>query len=220
MSSPSSSLRHFLRTLDVWSFFIPAAGILSFLLVANLAFWFLLTRPRLDLAAGSRASLQRSERELSTARRKVENVRDRLSEARCARDDLETFRDDILASKHSRMTRVMGSIRELARTFRMDPENISYDVQALEDEQLVHFSINFPLRGSYEDLRQFILHIENSEHFLLIQQIGLRGSPDGGASVLNLSIRLHTYFALTDSEAPTTLAEASRIVVGSADRSR
>ena len=45
-----------------------------------------------------------------------------------------------------------------------------------------------------ESLRQFLQKVEGSEHFLIIDEIGLSGSKEGGAQ-LSLNIRVATYFS-------------------------
>jgi len=183
-----------LRWLDLRSALVPVGAVLLGILVLNGLFYLFLTRPRLEIAAGSRASFQRLNQRLVAEREAVDAIRHRISLARCIAFDLARFRDEVLSNKVDRMTVVQKSLRDLARTFRMDPENIQYSMKETPDSGLMTFSVSFPLHGSYEDLRQFLHHVEESEHFLLIDGVGLRGTQEGGAS-LDLSIRLSTYFA-------------------------
>jgi Tfp pilus assembly protein PilO len=183
-----------LRWLDLRSTLVPVGAVLLGILVLNLLFYVFLTRPRLEMAAGSRASFQRLNQRLVEEREAEDAIRRRVSLARCTAYDLTKFRDDVLSSKVARMTVVMKSLRDLARTFRMDPENIQYQMKEMPDSGLMTLGVSFPLHGSYEDLRQFLHHIEESEHFLLIDGVGLRGTQEGGAQ-LDLNIRLSTYFA-------------------------
>jgi Tfp pilus assembly protein PilO len=203
------------RWIDLRARTVPIATALLVILALNGIFYLFLTRPRLELAAGTRASFQELNTQIQKQRAGVEEVRDRLSTARCARFDLKRLRDEVLSNKVHRMTLVQKTLRELAQTFRMDPESIRYEFREVPDQPLVSFTISFPLRGSYVDLRQFLYHVEKSDHFLLIDSVGLSGSREGGKQ-LNLSIRLSTYFAVDDSplldagpSRPTTRARRS-----------
>lgn len=182
------------RRVDWRGALLPVGSILVGILLVNVLFYVFLTRPRLEVAAGSRDVFERTERSLRSERDATREVRDRLSQVRCISADLEEFRHEVLSTKMDRMTKVQKSIRELARAYNMNPDNISYTWRESQDGSLLSFEIRFPLEGSYSDLRQFLYHIETSEHFLLVEQVGLQGSRRGGAA-LNLDIRLSTYFA-------------------------
>ncbi|MEE9219526.1 MAG: hypothetical protein V3U98_10725 [Acidobacteriota bacterium] len=109
------------------------------------------------------------------------------------RENLERFHDEILSEKFVKMTTIQREIRKLATQFQINPENIAYSPAYLEDQELVYFGISFPLRGSYENLRQFIQRVEISPNFLIIDDISLAGGREGGVT-LNLNVMLHTYF--------------------------
>lgn len=210
MTAPApKELARGLRWLDLRSVLVPAGSVLLAVLALDLAFYLFFTRPRLQMAAGTRASLVSLEERLASERAAVQMVRDRLSLIRCVSYDVERFRKEVLSSKVERMTRVQKELRDLARTFQMDPESISYQVQEVNDTDFTSFGINFPLTGSYQDLRQFLHHVEDSELFLLVDAVSLSGGVEGG-SALNLNIRMSTYFAGPEPDEPSKAGAAHR----------
>jgi Tfp pilus assembly protein PilO len=190
------------RQADLNEMIVPVGGALLAVLVLNLLFYVGLTRPRLDQASGSRATLGEEERRLRAEERRMAEERRRLSFAHCVEHDLDRFFEEVIQTKEERMTRVQKAVRDLAVAFRMNPENIAY--QAHEDRRtgIVEFGVSFPLQGSYENLRQFLQHVEASEHFLVVDAISLEGSPEGGVT-LQLVIRLSTFFRGPEGGEPT-----------------
>ena len=190
-----------LQRADMRASFLRGGGPLLGVLALNILFYIFFTGPRLAVAAGSREAFEQTEQSLQRERATARDVRDRLSQVRCVSADLETFRRDVLSSKQERMTKVQKNIRELARAYNMNPNNITYGVNENQEQSLLSFEVSFPLEGSYSDLRQFLHHVESSEHFLLVEQITLKGSKHGGTA-LGLNIRLSTYFAQDPQQEP------------------
>lgn len=167
--------------------------ILGVWLAGNLIVTFLVLLPRSERAESVReavgefrqARLDR-ERTMQTVRRDYERVMD-------GRRSLGTFYSEVLSTKHDRMTAVQKEIRDIAIKFNMNPETVSFSKEIFEDDQVVKFSTVMPLNGSYENLRQFISAVENSENFLTITGILLAGSKEGGV-ILSLNVTVATYF--------------------------
>jgi Tfp pilus assembly protein PilO len=167
--------------------------ILGVAAAANLVVFLLLTEPLHRLSRVRLAEWQAMEQRLEQRRRSVERLQLQVERLERQSANLAQFYDAILADKVSRMTAIQRGIRMLSTQFNVNPESVSYGPTYLPVADLVQFDVSFPLRGSYESLRQFVQRVESSEHFLVIDDISLADSREGGVS-LNLNVRLHTYF--------------------------
>jgi Tfp pilus assembly protein PilO len=70
---------------------------------------------------------------------------------------------------------------------------MDYTTSQVEGTRLVRFQITIPLVGGYPNLRHFVQRVETAQYLVVIDSIELAGSREGGA-MLNLTIRLSTYF--------------------------
>lgn len=181
--------------------------ILGVWLAGNLIATFLVLLPRSERAESVREAVDRFRQARIERDRTVEEVRREYQRIMDGRRSLGTFYRVVLSTKQERMTTVQREVREIAAKFNINPETISYSKEIFEDDQIVKFSTVMPLHGSYENLRQFISAVENSENFLTITSILLTGSKEGGI-MLSLNVTLATYFfdpdvALQSGPGPT-----------------
>jgi Tfp pilus assembly protein PilO len=184
-----SARRHF----DIREKSGPIAVLLIAWLAGNLVMAFLVNLPRGERAESLREAVERFQQRRVQRERAVGELRNEYRRIMDGQRSLRTFYNDVLSTKQARMTAVQREIRKLARTFHTNPETIGYPKEIFEKDQIVRFSAVMPLTGSYENLRQFISAVENSENFLTITGITLADSKEGGV-ILSLRITLSTYF--------------------------
>ncbi len=164
------------------------------LLAANALFYAALVRPRAQglrqLAEESGPGLARVEvRESEVAAR--EGFAEGLARAT---EDLETLRTKVLSTRERRMIEVQLELARIARQFGINLQRVQYENESLEDGAIERFAMVVPLEGGYANLRKFIRSVEDSDKFLVIEQVGLATAQDGG-SLIELNITLATYFA-------------------------
>src|SRR5207247_304539 len=88
---------------------------------------------------------------------------------------------------------------ELAAKYRLEPHSIGLNYSPMVKERIEQMSISFNLKGSYENLRQFISDTEQAKDkdgrdlFFAIDSVTLVDSTDSG-SELNLHLAVSTYF--------------------------
>ncbi len=171
--------------------------ILGALAAGNFLVFLILTDPMYQIREVRVAEWEALTSRIEQRERSVDRMERQRSRLQRQRDNLVRFHDDILSDKVSKLTTIQREIRSLATQFHVNPETVSYAPEYLKDQDLVSFEISFPLRGSYENLRQFIQSVESSRNFLIINDISLADSREGGV-LLSVSIRLRTFFQ--DSE--------------------
>ena len=171
--------------------------VLGALAIGNLLLFLIFTDPMYQLREVRVAEWDALGHRIEQRRRSVDRMERQCKRLEQQQKNLVHFHDDILSDKVTKLTAIQREIRDLATQFEINPENISYSPEYVKDQELVNFEISFPLRGSYENLRQFIDRVERSQNFLIIDDISLTDAREGGV-VLSLNIRLRTFFQ--DSE--------------------
>ncbi len=172
-------------------------GVLAVWLAANLVVTLVVNFPRARKVESLREAAERFARVRAERERTADALRAEYQRIMDGRRTLDTFYSDVLSTKSDRMTAVQREVREIARKYNIDPETITYGHEPFEKDQIAKFSIVMPLNGSYENLRQFISSVENSENFLTISNILLTDSKEGGV-ILSLNVTLATFFFDTD----------------------
>jgi len=138
----------------------------------------------------------------------IVEARDELAELRQERLDLEgeiqaiaSSRTSVnilyrerLATESARLTRAIAEVKDLATRAGLRPTSISYPTQAIEELGLRQRWFVFGVDGSYADLRKLINLLELSDSFLVLDEVGLRGSASSGR--LSIQLRLSTLFAV------------------------
>jgi len=163
------------------------------LALINVIFFLLLTRPKVFEYSTMTQKTAPLIQALSNREMQVDDLEIYLQRLEQTQNDLQRLREEILATKNRRMVPVQLELERLARQFQINSDQVTYDNQILEDEDLERFAMVVPLEGGYQNLRSFIQAVESSDQFLVIERVNLVQSKDGGV-LLRLNITLATYF--------------------------
>jgi Tfp pilus assembly protein PilO len=182
------------KRFDIRLHLKPVLFSLGGLLVVNLLLLFLVTQPRLEGARNADETTAELAAAVELEDKRVDDLEERVQAMRDSRDALERFFTEDLATKRERLVAVQREIHQIATTFQVEAAQLKFSHEPVEGTNLVHLSVNIPLSGGYNNLRQFISKVEHSELFLIIESVQLQEGEQGG-SMLNLNVRLATYFA-------------------------
>ena len=182
-----------LKGFDIREDRVKVAAILGVLAVLNLVLYITLNLPRMHRQAVEERRVSDVTQNLAEVSRRVGLMKDLDQRFETEKTKVDTFYNDVLGSKDTRMIQIQREVRAIAASLGMDPETIAYQPEILDKVGLISFSVNVPLAGDYRNLRQFISKIEKSQNFLIVDSVSLGGAKDGGA-LLDLNIRLSTYF--------------------------
>lgn len=182
-----------LKRFDIREERYRVATVLGAVAALNLALYLTLNLPRMHRESVEQSRVAAITQNLSEVSRRVALMKELDRRFETEKAKTESFYNEVLGSKDSRMIRIQREVRSIATSFGMDPETVNYQPEFLDTVALVRFQINVPLVGDYRNLRQFISKIERSENFLIIDNVALGGSKDGGA-LLDLNIQLSTFF--------------------------
>jgi len=171
-----------------------ALGVLA---AANLAFYLLATRPRVQEYTGLLEGTGPQQEALRERRAQVEQREAYLAALEKAQTDLATLHDEVLSTRRKRMVDVQIELTELAQRFSIDVDSINFDSELLQEEELDKLVMTVPLEGGYANLRKFLQAVEASDKFLVVERVALGEGKRGGV-LLELSITLATYFDAPD----------------------
>jgi hypothetical protein len=143
---------------------------------------------------------------MASGERGVSRLEERLAELVAEREQLEAvaaaaqrneerlveFYGQRLGTQGERLTSILSEVRTLARQAGLDPQSYQYPDEAVEDLGLVERSIVFAVDGSWQELRRFIRLLEQSQSFLVLQEISLSGKSRG--EDLRIALTLSTLF--------------------------
>lgn len=104
------------------------------------------------------------------------------------------FRDHF-ATQEERFTEMLREIRTLARRAGLDPSSFAYDAADVKGMDLQRFSVNFSVKGTYDQLRTFINFLELTDQFLALERISLGGGVGDRDVQLDISVEVSTFFA-------------------------
>lgn len=171
--------------------------VLGLLAVANGAFYFLATRPRVQEYTGLQEGTGPQQEALRARRAEVEEREAYHESLLAAEADLARLREEVLSTRQQRMIEVQLELTALAERFSIDVDSITFNNQLLWEEELDKLVMTVPLEGGYGNLRKFLQAVESSDKFLIVERVALGEGKVGGV-LLQLSISLATYFDAPD----------------------
>jgi Tfp pilus assembly protein PilO len=182
---------------DLRAYLGRIVAILAGLVVVNLLFLNLVNRPRVFQARTADETTAALAAQVAREQERVAHWQARADELQRSREALQTFFDEDLSTKSQRLVAVQREIHRIAQTYQVQASQLKFTHEKVEGSDLIQMGVNIPLSGGYRNLRQFINSVEKSDLFLIIQSIQLQEGDRGGV-LLNLNVRLITYFADDD----------------------
>jgi Tfp pilus assembly protein PilO len=182
------------KQFDLRTHLKAVLGTLAGLLVINLGLFFMVTQPRLADARNADETTADLAGAVEGEESRVDALEERVKAMQRSREALRRFFEEDLAMKSERLVAVQREIHRIATTFQVEAAQIKFTHEPVDGTDLVHLGISIPLSGGYNNLRQFISKVEHSDLFLIIESVQLQEGEQGG-SMLNLNVRLATYFA-------------------------
>jgi len=181
------------RPIDVREVIRATGALLLVVATLNLGFWLFVTRPQVRESERLSVGTDPQQRALLERRVVVEKQEQFLAALERVETDLTRLRDDVLATRETRMIGVQLEVAELCERFGIDWSSVRIDNEILVDEELDRLVMSVPLEGGYANLRRFLQAVEVSDEFLVVEHVALAESNDGGV-MLQLNVSLATYF--------------------------
>ncbi|HEV7667668.1 MAG TPA: type 4a pilus biogenesis protein PilO [Thermoanaerobaculia bacterium] len=122
-----------------------------------------------------------------------------VERARASRAGIRQLYQDRFSTRKRRLTQIIAEVQELAKKAGLDPKELSYPEERIDDFGLVRRSFNFSVGGTYAALRRFFDLLETSQSFVTIEGVDLVAADDATGSELRIDVKLSTLFALDEN---------------------
>lgn len=155
-----------------------------------------LPRTMQERSARSRAAVVRAE--VERERLRTAALRERVEAARSNASDRERFYREVVGERRSSLHTILREMEITAAELGLRLEQ-TIDEQKVEGAPLDRFVIRMPVTGTYRQLVSFLERLEQSGHFLTVDQIQLRDK--GGEKAAKLDVVVSAYFRREDGEA-------------------
>jgi Tfp pilus assembly protein PilO len=154
------------------------------------------SREKLDAVS---QSLQSSTTRLSDKRKEFKEKHAHAKELERMEKKIDFVYHSVLMTREEHFGKIRMEIEGLFEKFRVQDTSKSYAWSPVPKREVTRCTLSVPLKGSYENLRQFLESVEKSEYMIIIDRINLAESSESGQE-LNLNISLSTYFYDPQSE--------------------
>ncbi len=144
------------------------------------------------------AKLEEKQKELkplADERSKLERL---IARSRRNDEEIRSLYDERFSTRSQRLTRVTAEVKRLARTAGLNPLQITYPEERIENYGLIKRAFSFSVDGTYLELRKLINLLELSDSFLTLEEVTLAGEEDTGPE-LHIRLLLSTLFAGEDA---------------------
>ncbi len=118
-----------------------------------------------------------------------------VERARASRAGIRQLYQDRFSTRKRRLTLIIAEVQNLARKAGLDPKEITYPEERIDDFGLVRRSFVFSVGGTYSALRRFFDLLETSSSFVTIEGVNLVATDDETAAELRMDLKLSTLFA-------------------------
>jgi len=163
-------------------------------LALNMALYAGVVFPLAARARGAQARADAAALELQAAQREDTEARDTAQGRDRTDAALKSFYKDVLpASFAEARGATFLRLAQLAEQHNLEQSGRQADREFEKDSTLARMRISMSLRGNYDDIRQFIYHVESGTDFIVIDSVALRQGEEPGAP-LTLDLNLSTYY--------------------------
>jgi len=173
----------------------PVAGaLIALLAAANAAVFVLHTLPRRSEGRSLAATMERKKSELAAAEEQSRQIEERFETLELNGRDQRRFYGEVINGRDATLLPVLAELNGLAQELRLQADSLSVDPEEVKDSRLTRLQIKMPVQGTYRQILQFLERLERSEHFLVVDELGLRNATLGGGGQAELNIDFSTYF--------------------------
>ncbi len=174
------------------------APVLVFFLV-NLIAWAVYRLGYADRVGALEERLAAERGELARMVEKEHAAAAGVERARASRAGIRQLYQDRFSTRKRRLTQIIAEVQDLAKKAGLDPKEITYPEERIDDFGLVRRSFVFSVGGSYLSLRRFFDLLETTPSFVTLDGVDLASTEDETAGELQMDLKLSTLFALDEN---------------------
>jgi Tfp pilus assembly protein PilO len=132
-------------------------------------------------------------------------------------ENFELLYDRVFRSLDERITDILKEIGAATRTAGLLPGAYKYTADEDQKTRYVQFSIQFAVKGQYEQIRRLIGALQSSPEFLIVDSISISGDDDVADGRLSISVEVSTYLSEASRETLDRLTGGIRQAAGGSD---
>lgn len=129
-------------------------------------------------------------------------IKDFLSRIETHKGAVQGLHGERFQTEEQRFTEIIREVKKLAQQAGLKPASLSYPKSYFSDHRLIQRNINFSVKGTYDQLRNFINFLELSEYFLTLNSVTLSGVEEQRDPSLTIRLVVSTIFTTRKVEAP------------------
>lgn len=168
-------------------------------------------------AAGIRAQIEDLEAEIA----RLENLHTRAEAERATVASLNESFDDLYAgvfrSLDDRLTGILKEVGAATRGAGLLPGAFKYEAEEERKTGYWRFSIQFSVKGRYQQIRELIAALQSSPEFLIVESITFAGDEESAVEDLLINVRIATYLSEASRETLDRLTGGIRQAAGGSD---
>ena len=191
------------RLLPVW---LPAVG----LCVAAAATFVWQSSESGGRAAGIRNEIEDLEAEIARLQNLTAKAETERATVAQLNESFDLLYAGVFQSLDERLTDILKDVGLATRSAGLLPGAYKYDAEEERKTGYVRFSIQFSVKGRYEQIRQLIAALQSSPEFLIVESITFAGDEESNSQELAIGVRVATYLSEADR---ATLDRLSRLTV-------
>ncbi len=151
---------------------------------------------------------ERTEETLAALKEEQVVIESFLARLERHQDQVQALHRDRFQTEEQRFIEVIQEVKRLARRAGLRPTSLSYPRRSFAGQDLSQRSINFSVKGTYDQLRTFINFLELTDHFIILNSVSL-GDSGKESRDPSLSIRflVSTIFTRRQLDAPAAPEE-------------
>lgn len=108
--------------------------------------------------------------------------------------DLAVFRERI--PPYRNFTALLAELEEMAGEAGLEVGQVAYKNEPVKELDLLRYTLDFTLDGSYRSVKQFIHALEQSPRLVILRRVSLQEveGEEGGENQVRLQLSLETFF--------------------------
>jgi Tfp pilus assembly protein PilO len=155
-------------------------------------------------STGAEGRLRAQEQELEES---ILNLQQISEQATAQRKAVAELNEQVLqlsttgfGSLEERLTDIMRAVGSATRNAGLRPSAYSYSAKDDRQVEFTRFAIYFAVRGRYEQVRQMLAELQQSQEILVVDALSLTGEEVIATHELSITIQLSTYLSQADQK--------------------
>jgi Tfp pilus assembly protein PilO len=198
------------RLLPVW---LPAVG----LCVVAAATYVWQSSESGGRAAGIRSEIEDLEAEIARLQSLTKKVETERATVAQLNESFDLLYASVFRSLDDRLTNILTEVGLANRSAGLLPGAYRYEAEEERKTGYIRFSVQFSVKGRYEQIRQLIAALQSSPEFLIVESITFAGDEQPNNQELSIAVRVSTYLSEASRETLDRLTGGIRQVAGGSD---